>query len=189
MPRLMMPRPVPTMVGSIVTLRPLAPPRDAADYYVMNLDPEMHLWTQNDVLPSIDEARSELERLAAMDDVTTWAVIDNASGRLAGRFFVVMEERDGLLVAGEGNRIARPFWRKGHNRDARRLVFRYVFDVLRAGVYETECWTENVNSRLSILANGFRLVGETAEYSAKHARCMSKSRFAITADEWRRTQQ
>jgi len=28
-----------------------------------------------------------------------------------GRFFICVEERDGLLIAGEGNRIARPFWR------------------------------------------------------------------------------
>jgi RimJ/RimL family protein N-acetyltransferase len=163
MARLKMPRPVPVLVGKVVTLRPLDAAGDAEDYYRMNLDPEMHRWTNNRVLASIDEAREELSRFAAMDDVTAWAIADNASGSLVGRFFVTLEDHEGAIVAGEGNRVARPFWRKGHNREARRLVFEYVFDRLGVTAVESECWTENVNSRESLRAHGFALIGERTE--------------------------
>jgi RimJ/RimL family protein N-acetyltransferase len=181
-----MPRPVPVLAGQVVTLRPLDPPRDAADYYEWNLDPEMHLWTGNHILASVEEARAELERFAAMNDLTMWAVVDNANARMMGRFFICLERREGRVIAGEGNRIARPFWRKGHNRDARRRVFRYVFEALRADCIETECWTDNTNSRLAILAHGFTLVEEHAEHNAKHGRPMTKCFLALSREDWRR---
>lgn len=139
MPRLKMPRPVPLLAGQRVTLRPIDPPRDAQDYHEWNLEPEMHAWTDNGPLASPQEARRELERLAGMDDVTTWAVVDNSSGKMVGRFFIILEQRPDRLVAGEGNRIAKPFWRKGHNRQARQLVFNYIFGTLQADCIETEC--------------------------------------------------
>ena len=181
-----MPRPVPVLAGRVVTLRPLDPPRDAGDYYEWNLDPQMHLWTGNRVLASVEEARAELERFASMGDLTTWAVVDSATGRMMGRFFVCLARREGRLVAGEGNRIARPFWRMGHNREARRLVFRYVFETLGAGCIETECWADNANSRLSILAHGFTLVQQRTEHNPKHGKPMTKCLFTMSREEWRR---
>jgi RimJ/RimL family protein N-acetyltransferase len=184
MPRLRMPRPVPVLTGTLVTLRPIDPDRDAGNYHEWNLDPDMHVWTGNQPTASVQAARDELQRFADMDDITMWAIIDNASGRMMGRFFVCLEQRDGRTIAGEGNRVARPFWRKGHNREARRLVFRYVFDCLHADAIETECWTDNVNSRESILAHGFTFVRETTEHNSKHDRPMGKSHFRMTRQDW-----
>lgn len=181
----MMPRPVPVMSGQVVTLRALRPAEDAQDYYEICLEPEVHTWTGNRVLASVEEARAELERLAGRAELMMWGIVDNASGRLVGRFFICLQERDGRLVVGEGNRIARPFWRKGHNREARRLIFEYVFEVLGADWIETECWTANENSRLSILAHGFEPAGETEAMNEKHGCVMGKSRFCLTRQRWR----
>ena len=186
MARLTMPRPVPTLAGETVTLRPLDPPGDAADYYEWNLDPEMHVWTGNRPPASVEEARAELERFAGMDDVTMWAVVDNASGKMVGRFFVRQERRDGELIVGEGNRIAKAYWRKGHNREARQLVFEYVFEVLEADAYETGCWAENVNSRASIEAHGFTFLAERDEYNDKYGRAIPKRFYRMTRDQWRK---
>ena len=182
-----MPRPVPILAGDLITLRPLDPARDAADYYTMNLDPEVHTWTGNHLLASVAEAQAELERFAAMEDLTTWAIIDNASGQLVGRFFICLQNRGGRLIAGEGNRIARPFWRKGHNREARELIFHYIFETLGADWIETECWKDNVNSRLSILAHGFDLIAEAQEFNPKHQKLLTKCTFRLRADHWRQT--
>lgn len=184
MPRSRMPRPIPVLKGSLVTLRPIDPGRDADDYYEWNLEPEMHAWTGNLPLASPQAARDELQRFAGMDDVTMWAIIDNASGKMMGRFFVCLEHRDGQTVAGEGNRVAKPYWRMGHNREARRLVFEYIFGSLGADCIETECWTENVNSRKSILAHGFSFVSETVEHNGKYNRPMNKSHFRMTRQDW-----
>jgi len=168
----------------MVILRAIDPQTDARDHYEMNLDPAMHLWTGNEVLPSIEEAMSELCRFVGRKDLTMWAIVDRASGLMIGRFFICLERRGDELVAGEGNRIAKPFWRKGHNRQARRLVFEYVFNVLKADRIETQCWTENVNSYQSIKAHGFALVSESQEYNAKHEKIMSKSLFEMTREQW-----
>ena len=141
MPELKMPRPIPVLEGKLVLLRPIEPEKDAKDYYEMNLEPEMHLWTGNKVLKSVEQARRELERLKAIDEIITWMIVDKPSGKVIGRFFICLERKDGQLVAGEGNRIAKPYWRKGHNKDARRLVFKYIFNELFADCIETECWS------------------------------------------------
>jgi len=81
--------------------------------------------------------------------------LDKPSGQLVGRFFLCMENREGIIVIGEGNRISKPFWRKGHNREARMLLFPYAFETLQADIYETGAWSENENSIRSIEAHGF----------------------------------
>jgi ribosomal-protein-alanine N-acetyltransferase len=183
-PMLKMPRPVPVLEGEIVSLRPIQPKRDAQDYYEMNLDPEMHRWTGNKIFESADEAKTELERLKAIDEISTWMIVDKSSGKVVGRFFICLEERQGRLIAGEGVRIARPCWRKGHNKEARRLIFKYVFDTLSVDCIETECWSENINSVLSVKANGFVLIEEITAYNEKYKKQMKKSLFRLTRQDW-----
>ena len=187
MTRLRMPRPVPIFRGQLVTLRPPDPLEDARDYYEMNLEPEMHTWTGNRVLPSVAEAQRELERFAGMEDISTWMIVDNRTGQVVGRFFLCLEERAGVRVAGEGNRIAKPFWRKGHNKEARRLLFPYVFDQLQADRIETETWGGNVNSRKSIEAHGFRLDHEEERWNQKQLQTLTIRRYVLTKEDWTKT--
>jgi ribosomal-protein-alanine N-acetyltransferase len=180
-----MPRPVPTIASELVTLRAPDPVSDARDYFEMNREPDMHTWTGNRVLSSEHEARRELERYVAMDDVSTWMIVDNASHRVMGRFFLRLEERDGVRVAGEGNRIARRYWRKGHNRAARKLLFPYVFDVLAADLIETAAWFQNTNSIKSIESYGFRFDREEQQWNEKHGRQMAMRYYTMTNKQWR----
>lgn len=179
-----MPRPIPVFEGKLITLRPPEPNTDARDYYEMNLDPDMHIWTGNHVFESEDEARSELERFASMDDISTWMIVDNHIGRVVGRFFLCMAERDGVRVAGEGNRIAKPYWRKGHNREARTMLTPYVFHDLAADRLETETWAGNVNSVKSIESFGFEFSHEQNEWNEKHGRKMAKRYYVMTKSRW-----
>jgi RimJ/RimL family protein N-acetyltransferase len=167
-----------------VTLRAIDPARDAADYHEWNQEPDITRWVGNIAPATVAESQQELERLAALPDKTQWAIVNNADGRMIGRFFVALEDREGALVAGEGNRMAKPYWRRGHNRDARRLVFEYVFGTLKADVYETHCWRDNVNSRQSILAHGFRPVGERPELNPKCGEMWVRCFFQMTRREW-----
>jgi len=182
--QLEMPRPVPCFEGSLAKLRPLIPEADAKGYYELCLEPETHLWTGNSVLASEEEARFELERFAAIKTVSMWMILDKPSGRIAGRFFVCLEERNGLRVAGEGNRIAKEFWRKGHNKEARALLFRYVFDELRADLIETEAWKGNENSVKSIESYGFKLLGEDMRWNEKHGAALPLRRYSLSKEKW-----
>ena len=185
MQRLDMPRPIPTLTDLLVTLRAPRPAADAVDYFEMNADPEMHVWTGNAVLESVADAQAELAAYLAMDDVSTWMIIDNASGRVVGRFFLTLAATDdGRRVVGEGNRIARPFWRKGHNRAARALMFRYSFNVLEAHLIETEVWTDNRNSVASIEAHGFELHAEERRWNPKHQRQLTFRTYQLTRQVW-----
>lgn len=182
------PNPVPTLKGDIVTLRPIDPPRDAQDYYQWNLEPAMHRWTDNHVLGSVEIAQAELEKFNQREDMITWAVVDNSSNKMMGRFYIYLEKRDGKLFAGEGNRIAQPYWRKGHNRQARQLISKYTLDVLEADFYETACWSDNINAKESIKAHGFVLVDEITQYNEKYNRHMNKCVFRMTPSQWEQLQ-
>ena len=168
-----------------MTLRPPEPIADAADYYEMNLDPEMHEWTGNCILESVAEAQSELQRFAGMDDISTWMILDNPTGRVVGRFFLCLENRDGVRVVGEGNRIAKAFWRKGHNREARALLFQYAFGELQADRIETAAWEGNVNSLKSIESYGFRPDRDERKWNEKHSKTLTMRHYALTKEQWK----
>jgi len=180
-----MPRPVPTLQASLILMRPIAADADAQAYYEYALDPELHRWTGNNVLPSVEAAYGELVRLAGDSYLSVWLIVDRASATLAGRFILCLEQRGEERVVGEGNRIARRFWRCGHNREARSLMFRYAFEVLRADRYETQTWENNVNSVRSIEAHGFHFVRAERHYSPKHAQTMTLRHYARSAADWR----
>ncbi len=180
-----MPRPVPILASALVTLRPADPDRDAQDYFELNLDPEMHTWTGNRVLDSPAEARAELARYAALDHASTWVIVDNPSGRVVGRFFLELEDRAGVRVVNEGNRIARSCWRRGHNRSARALMFCYAFEELRANRIETWAWAGNVSSILSIEAHGFAHECDTEQWNEKHGQMLQVRHYAMTAPQWK----
>lgn len=180
----LMPRPVPCLQGDLVTLRVPDPVADAADFYEMNLDPEMHTWTGNQVLASVSEARRELENYLTMDYITTWMIVDNPSRKVVGRFFISMEEKEGRLIAGEGNRIARSFWRKGHNKEARKLVAEYIFAILRADMIETKAWSDNTNSIRSIEAFGFLFYRSGKEFFSKLNKELEVCYYRLTREKW-----
>lgn len=184
--RLIMPRPIPVFEGMKVLMRPINADLDADAYFQYSLDPALHRWTGNAVLPTVEAARAELQRLADDPSLSVWLIVDRLSGVLAGRFFLCMQQHEGQRIVGEGNRIARQFWRRGHNREARSFMFRYAFDVLCADLYETEVWEANTNSVKSIESHGFRFVRQEERYNPKHGRVLAVRHYAMSADEWQR---
>jgi len=87
--------------------------------------------------------------------------------KVVGRFFVCLENKNGQLVAGKGNRIAKLYWPKEHNCEARKL---YVSEKLGADRIESGCWSENKNSFLSLKSHGFEFVEEILEIRCKRKR-------------------
>lgn len=185
MTRLAMPRPVPVLSSTLVTLRPPNPSADAQDYFEMNVASDMHTWTGNEVLESPAQAQMELMRYIAMEDVSTWMIIDNPSGRVVGRFFLILDDRHGLRVVEVGNRIAKAYWRCGHNRAARTLLFHYAFDDLQADVIEMEAWSGNTNSIKSIESYGFHHDRDADRWNKKHEQMMIMKCYSMTKERWK----
>jgi RimJ/RimL family protein N-acetyltransferase len=184
MPRIPMPRPVPTFRCNLVTLRPPDPEADARDYFTMNLDPEMNTWNASHVPGSVAEAQEELERMIAVPLLSTWMIIDNPTDRVVGRFVLCLEDRDGARVVGEGNRIARPYWNKGHEGEARALLFPYIFEELRADWIEVSAWAENEDSVQAIETHGFQIFEEETEWNEKHERDMVMRHYVLMREQW-----
>jgi RimJ/RimL family protein N-acetyltransferase len=184
--RIKTPRPIPSFEGELVLLRPARPEADAGNYYHLNLERELHEWTGNNPLASPEAAQAELERLASLDFLSLWLLEDLGTGSLAGRFFLSLEERDGERIAGDGIRIAKRFWRKGHCKEARRILSAYAFETLGAVRFETEAWAGNVNSVKSIEAFGFQLVSEELSWNAKRAEELPLRRYALAKRDWER---
>ena len=187
MARLNMPRPVPMFEGEFVLLRPPNPKADAHDYYEMNRYPEMHTWTGNHIFESEAEAQVELERFRSMDDISTWVIVDKPSSRVVGRFLLSLEDRNGIRVVGEGNRIARPYWRNGHNRDPRMLLFPYAFSELYADLIETGAWSGNINSIKSIESCGFKFDRREQKWNEKHGQELTMRYYKMTREQWQVT--
>ncbi len=185
---ILMPRPVPIFEGKVIRLRPISPDLDAEAWFRFSLDPELHRWTGNATLPSVAAAREELRHLADDPYLSVWSIGDRNSGEFVGRFFLCLQEWQGQRVVGEGNRIARKFWRKGHNREARGFMFHYAFEALQANVYETEVWEPNTNSVQSIEAHGFRLIGNEERLNPKYGQTFIVRHDAMKAAEWTQIQ-
>lgn len=188
MPRIPMPRPIPVFQANRITLRPPKPEEDARDYFTLNLDPDMPAGGSDFSLASVEDAREELERILTLPLISTWMVVENSSNRVVGRFFLCLEDRDGARVAGEGNRFARPYWRKGYNLDARNLLLPYVFGELAADWIETAVWEENEIAIEAIAASGFQLHHKEIEWNERQASEMAMHHYVLTQEQWRAKQ-
>lgn len=187
MPRIPMPRPIPVFQANRITLRPPNPEEDARDYFTLNLDPDMP--NSDFSLASVEEAREELKRILALPLISTWMVVENSSNRVVGRFFLCLEDRGGALVAGEGNRFARPYWRKGYSLDARNLLVPYVFGELAADWIETAVWEDNETTIEAIKASGFELHHDEIEWNERQASEMTMRHYVLTREQWQAKQQ
>jgi RimJ/RimL family protein N-acetyltransferase len=179
-----MPRPIPVFQANRITLRPPNPEEDARDYYTLNLDPDMPTGDTIFSLGSVEEAREELERTLALPLISTWMVVENSSNRVVGRFFLSLEDRDGVLVAGEGSRFARPYWRKGYKLDARKLLLPYVFEELGADWIESAVWADNGPRIEALEGSGFQLHHEEIEWNERQADEMAMRHYVLTKEQW-----
>ncbi|MBI4977471.1 MAG: GNAT family N-acetyltransferase [Spirochaetes bacterium] len=178
-------KPEPTFFGEKIILRAIDMQTDPSAYFEMNSDPELHTWTGNSVLPSKDAAKNELEKYIQNDEILTWIIVDRPTGTLIGRYFIKLIIEDSIRKVGCGSRIARAYWRKGHNREANRLIFAYIFNVLDADIIELDAWEENVNSIQSILSMGFQCCKKHAAYNAKRDKEMTKLVFSLSKQAWK----
>ena len=186
MKRLSLPKPLPIIKGKIIILRPPNINTDVNDYFEMNTDPDMHFWTNSTVLNNLSEAKDELIRYISNDKISFWVMEDIKTRKVMGRWALSLEDRDGVRVVTDGNRVAKKFWRKGHNKEARKLILNYIFNDLNADILETGSWKENINSIKSIEACGYVFDREEKKFNKKFNRYMVRRYYLLLKEEWLR---
>jgi hypothetical protein len=182
----------PTFEGSYVTLRAIDPESDAEDYYASRpgLGNRTAIMTDHQYL-SVTQVQLELERLAAVDNPTLWAIVDKETGSMEGWVFLRLEKRDQQIVAGFGHRH---HWmdpdRKGEPPCSNALlevhnhVTTYAFESLQANSIETACWHDYQFMQDWLRLDGFELYETRDGYDHEHDTRRKRCHFRLTREAW-----
>ena len=91
---------------------------------------------------------------------------------------------NGLLAAGESQRLSSRYWRKGHLKEAKKLFYRYVFEELAVDVLYADVWEENVNSWKSLEYYGYKRIETRAEIFTKTATAQNRFYYALSKEDY-----
>lgn len=125
-----------------------------------------------------------LDKAAASADPIYFAVIDRASGRIAGRqSFMRIDRANGVVEI--GNILWNdPVARRPAATEALYLFARHAFDELGYRRFEWKCNAENAPSRRAALRFGFRFEGVFRKHLVVKGRNRDTAWFAMLDDEW-----
>ena len=174
-----------TIKGNLITLEPLDIEKHARGYFEVSQDENIHKYTGNTVPQNVDEIILLLKKYEKY--FLNWMIISNDTHEVIGIIRLGKPEiENGVLVAGESQFLSSMYWRKGHMKEAKRLFYQYVFDVLAVDVLYADVWEGNINSMKSLESYGYRLVDTTDEIFSKTGELKKKFIYALSRDRYRR---
>lgn len=173
-----------TTKGNLITLEPLDIEKHARGYFAVSQDENIHKYTGNSVPQNVDEIVLLLKKYE--NYFLNWMVISNDTHEVIGIIRLGKPEiENGVLVAGESQFLSSKYWRKGHMKEAKRLFYQYVFDVLAVDVLYADVWEGNINSMRSLEFYGYRLVDTTDAIFSKTGELKKKFIYALSRDSYR----
>jgi len=176
-----------TLVGQLITLRAIDVQGDAAEWFEAMQEPELHLWTGNNIPKDVDEVRDiVLTTYATHPKIISWGIRESKTERMVGIYWIGVPflSEDHKLITFDAQRIAKPYWRKGHTKGARSLVYRYVFLELGVEVIHAQAWKPNINSCMSMENPGFELVRVRPHFNPKYRREIMQRDYVLRKEKW-----
>lgn len=184
------PRPKPcvdAIEGRFVRLERLDPTRHSDGLFDASAQPdgdERFRWLPN--VPPTDRAvfRTWVEQSAASEDPLFFAVIDKATGKVAGRqTFMRIDAANGVAEIGH------IYWgplvsRKPAATEALFLFARHIFDDLGYRRFEWKCDNENAPSKRAALRFGFRQEGVFHQHLIIKGKNRDTAWFAMLDKDW-----
>ena len=169
----------------LITLEPLDIEKHARGYFAVSQDENIHKYTGNSVPQNVDEIVLLLKKYE--NYFLNWMIVSNDTHEVIGIIRLGKPEMEnGVLVAGESQFLSSKYWRKGHMKEAKRLFYQYVFDVLAVDILYADVWEGNINSMRSLEFYGYRLVDTTDEIFSKTGELKKKFIYALSRDSYRR---
>lgn len=175
---------IPILTGDKVKLRPFNDDKDYEAWYHVSQDPNMHLWVGNTIPKNRQEVKALIDIyletfyiIWMMEDINTNHVI----GMMRISNFEASEEG---IKAGDSQRLHSNYWRKGYMKEARRLVYNYVFHTLHVDLLCADVWEGNINSSKSLEHAGYRLIDTKQEYFKKYDRMQNKLYYQLKSNGW-----
>ncbi len=184
------PRPKPStqpMEGCFVRLVKLDPAQHADGLFDASAQPdgdERFRWLPD--IPPTDRAefRTWVDQAAASEDPIFFAVIDKATGKIAGRqTFMRMDTANGVAEIGH------IYWgplvsRRPAATEALFLFARHIFDDLGYRRFEWKCNNENLPSKRAAARFGFRQEGVFHQHLIVKGRNRDTAWFAMLDKDW-----
>lgn len=184
------PRPRPErqpMEGRYVRLEPLDARRHGEGLFEASSTPDRDdrfRWLYDHAPESRTAFQPWLDKAAASDDPLYFAVIDKASGRVAGRqSFMRIDTANGVIEIGNilwNGLVAR----KPAATEALYLFARHAFDDLGYRRFEWKCNAENEPSRSAALRFGFAYEGTFRQHVIVKGRNRDTAWFAMIDKDW-----
>lgn len=185
------PRPIPSsapMEGRFVRLEKLDPTRHADGLFEASAQPdgdERFRWLPDPPPQDRTEFRAWVEQAAARKDPLFYAVIDKASGKVAGRQALMrLDPTNGVAEIGH------VYWgplisRRPAATEALYLFARHIFDDLGYRRFEWKCDNENLPSRRAAQRFGFRHEGVFHQHMIVKGRNRDTAWFAMLDKDWK----
>lgn len=175
------------MEGRFVRLEKLDPARHSDGLFDASAQPdrdERFRWLPNVPPTDRDAFRAWVQQSAASEDPLFFAVIDKATGTVAGRqTFMRMDPANG--VAEIGNIYWGPLVsRKAAATEALFLFASHIFDDLGYRRFEWKCDNENEPSKRAALRFGFRHEGVFQQHLIVKGKNRDTAWFAMLNHDW-----
>ncbi len=173
--------------GHFVRLEKLDPARHADGLFDASAQPdgeERFRWLPDVPPTDRDVFRSWVEQSSKSEDPIFFAVIDKATGKIAGRqTFMRMDTANGVAEIGH------IYWgplvsRKPAATEALFLFARHIFDDLGYRRFEWKCNNENLPSKRAALRFGFRPEGVFHQHLIIKGRNRDTAWFAMLDRDW-----
>ncbi len=175
------------MEGRYVRLEPLDAARHGDGLFEASSTPDKDSrfrWLYDHAPQDRADFQPWLDKAAASDDPLYFAVIDKASGRVAGRqSYMRIDTANGVIEIGNilwNGLVAR----KPAATEALYLFARHAFDDLGYRRFEWKCNAENEPSRSAALRFGFSFEGVFRQHLIVKGRNRDTAWFAMIDKEW-----
>lgn len=174
---------IPVLEGNIIRLRPMEIEKDKYSYYKVSQDEKMHEWTGNTVPKTVEE----IEKLLNIynDVLYVWMIEEKSSNEVIGMMRLSFpEKRDGKLIAGDSQRLHSSYWRKGHMKEARKLMYNYAFNELCIEELIADAFADNINSCKSLESVGYELFDTSEGFFKKKGKMLKTNYYRLTKEKW-----
>jgi len=173
--------------GRYVRLEPLDPKKHGDELFTassVNDADQRFKWLFEFPPATRDEFEPWLDKVAKSEDPLFFAVIDKASGKVAGRQTLMrIDPTHGVIEIGSiywGPLISR----KPAATEAQFLFMQYIFDELGYRRYEWKCHNENEPSKRAAERFGFSFEGIFRQHMVAKGKNRDTAWFSILDSEW-----
>lgn len=174
----------PILKGNKVTLRMINPDIDNQSFFDMFLEPDLHLWTGNTVPINENETYELLCKYRDLNGLISWAIINNETQEFIGTYWIALEDENPKLISSEAQRIGKKYWRQGYTKEARILIYDFVFFQLFAEEIHAVAWKDNINSCKSMEYIGFSLIHTEKSLFSKRNQVLEKNHYILKKEIW-----